>query len=134
MNKEESERAIKLLEKAIKEDYLESSEVREFYEMFKESKVGIFLETGELYSCNKRNAEGLIKKLSDTHNTKISSINTGKLDECIKILALISAVLGVLIALLELIGLLQGKGIMKVTIEVATSIFELIQSLLDLLQ
>ena len=64
MNKEESERTIKLLEKAIKEDYLESSEVREFYEMFKENKVGIFLETGELYSCNKRNAERLIKKLS----------------------------------------------------------------------
>ena len=65
MNKEESERAVKLLEKAIKEDYLESSEVREFYEMFKENKVGIFLETGELYSCNKRNAEKLIKSLKE---------------------------------------------------------------------
>lgn len=65
MNKEESERVIKLLEKAIKEDYLESSEVREFYEMFKENKVGIFLETGELYSCNKRNAERLIKSLKE---------------------------------------------------------------------
>lgn len=65
MNKEESERVIKLLEKAIKEDYLESSEVREFYEMFKENKVGIFLETGELYSCNKRNAEKLIKSIKE---------------------------------------------------------------------
>ena len=133
MNKEESEKAIRLLEKAVKEDYLESSEVREFYEMFKENKVGIFLETGELYSCNKRNAERLIKKLSDTHNTKISSINTGKLDGCIKVLALISAVLGVLIALLELIGLLQGKELMKVTIEVATSLLKLILSLVDFL-
>lgn len=65
MNKEESERVIKLLEKAIKEDYLESSEVREFYEMFKGNKVGIFLATGELYSCNKRNAERLIKSLKE---------------------------------------------------------------------
>lgn len=133
MNKEESERAVKLLEKAIKEDYLESSEVREFYEMFKENKVGIFLETGELYSCDKRNAERLIKKLSDIHNTKISRINTGKLDGCIKVFALISAVLGVLIALLELIGLIQGKGLMKVTIEVATSLLKLILSLVDFL-
>lgn len=133
MNKEESEKAIRLLEKAIKKDYLKSSEVREFYEMFKENKVGIFLETGELYSCNKRNAERLIKKLSDTHNTKIRSINTGKLDGRIKVLALISAVLGVLIALLELIGLLQGKELMKVTIEVATSLLKLILSLVDFL-
>ena len=65
MNKDESERAVKLLEKAIKEDYLESSEVFEFYEMFKENKVGIFLETGELYSCNKRNAEKLIKSIKE---------------------------------------------------------------------
>lgn len=65
MNKEEARRAIKLLEKAIKEDYLKSSEVQEFYEMFKENKVGIFLETGELYSCNKRNAEKLIKSLKE---------------------------------------------------------------------
>lgn len=53
MNKDESERAVKLLEKAIKEDYLESSEVREFYEMFKENKVGIFLATEELYSVTR---------------------------------------------------------------------------------
>ena len=65
MNKDESERAVKLLEKAIKEDYLESSEVREFYEMFKENKVGMFLATGELYSCNKKNAERLIKQIKE---------------------------------------------------------------------
>ena len=133
MNKEESERAVKLLEKAIKEDYLESSEVREFYEMFKENKVGIFLATGELYSCNKRNAERLIRELSCTPiNTKQNKSDW--LDRWTKKLSFAVAVLGIQTALIELIGLIEGKELTQSTIEVATSIFELVQSLLGLLQ
>lgn len=133
MNKEESERAIKLLEKAIKEDYLKSSEVQEFYEMFKENKVGIFLATGELYSCNKRNAERLIRELSYTPiNAKYEK--SDRLDRWTKKLSFVAAVLVIPTALIELIGLIEGKELTQSTIEVATSIFELIQSLLDLLQ
>lgn len=133
MNKDETEKAIKLLKKAIKEDYLCKSEVQEFYELFRENKVGIFLETGELYSCNKRNAERLIKKLSDTPTDTISRNNTNKMDTWTKTLAFVSAVLGVPITLLELIGLIQGKELMKATIEVATNLLKLILSLLDYL-
>lgn len=133
MNKEETEKAIKLLKKAIKEDYLCKSEVQEFYELFRENKVGIFLETGELYSCNKRNAERLIKKLSDTPTDTIIKNNTNKMDTWTKTLAFVSAVLGVPITLLELIGLIQGKELMKATIEVATNLLKLILSLLDYL-
>lgn len=133
MNKEESERAIKLLEKAIKEDYLESFEVREFYEMFKENKVGTLLATGELFSCNKRNAEKLIKRLScEPTNTEVEK--SDRIDKWTKKIAFVIALLGIPTALLELIGLLKGMKLTQLTSEVATSILELIQSLLDLLQ
>lgn len=97
MNKEESERTIKLLEKAIKEDYLESSEVREFYEMFKENKVGIFLETGELYSCNKRNAEKLIKSIKE-------DVKRDRRKRFRQAAEVITLLLGILTATLEFLG------------------------------
>ena len=96
MNKEESERAIKLLEKAIKEDYLKSSEVQEFYEMFKENKVGIFLETGELYSCNKRNAEKLIKSLKE-------DVKKYKQKQVLQAVEIATLLIGLLTALLGLL-------------------------------
>lgn len=97
MNKEESKRAIKLLEKAIKEDYLESSEVREFYEMFKENKVGIFLATGELYSCDKRNAERLIKTLKE-------DVKRDRRKQFRQAAEVITLLLGILTATLEFLG------------------------------
>lgn len=96
MNKEESERAVKLLEKAIKEDYLESSEVQEFYEMFKENKVGIFLATGELYSCNKRNAERLIKSLKE-------DVKKYKQKQVLQAVEIATLLIGLLTALLGLL-------------------------------
>ena len=96
MNKEESERAIKLLEKAIKEDYLKSSEVQEFYEMFKENKVGIFLETGELYSCNKKNAERLIKALKEDVKPNMRQLIRQVVEIATLIIGLLTALLGVI--------------------------------------
>ena len=98
MNKDESERAVKLLEKAIKEDYLESSEVREFYEMFKENKVGIFLATGELYSCNKINAERLIKSLKE-------DVKKGKRKLFLQAVKTATLLIGLLTSILKLFGL-----------------------------
>jgi uncharacterized membrane protein len=96
MNKEESERAIKLLEKAIKEDYLKSSEVQEFYEMFKENKVGIFLETGELYSCNKKNADRLIKALKEDVKPNMRQLIRQVVEIATLIIGLLTALLGVI--------------------------------------
>lgn len=98
MNKDESERAVKLLEKAIKDDYLESSEVREFYEMFKENKVGIFLATGELYSCNKRNAERLISLLKED----VKKDRRKRFRQAVKTATLL---IGLLTAILKLFGI-----------------------------
>lgn len=39
MNKEETEKAIKLLKKAIKEEYLCKSEVQEFYDLLVQSVI-----------------------------------------------------------------------------------------------
>lgn len=133
MNKEETERAVKLLEKAIKDDYLSSSEVQEFYEMFKENKVGIFLESGELYYCNKKNAERLIKKLSYIPTERVDKEDEDVISKRTKVLAYISSVLGIPIALLELTSILQGKELSQATIEVANTLLKLIQSLVDLL-
>lgn len=58
-------KAIKMLEKAIKNGCLSKSDVQEFYELFRENRIGIFLETGELYHCDKRNAEKLMKSLKE---------------------------------------------------------------------
>jgi uncharacterized membrane protein len=96
MNKEESERAIKLLEKAIKEDYLKSSEAQEFYEMFKENKVGIFLETGELYSCNKKNADRLIKALKEDVKPNMRQLIRQVVEIATLIIGLLTALLGVI--------------------------------------
>ena len=82
MNKEESERAIKLLKKAIKDDYLESSEVR---------------ETGELYSCNKRNAEKLIKSIKE-------DVKRDRRKRFRQAAEVITLLLGILTATLEFLG------------------------------
>ena len=133
MDNDESKRAIKLLEKAIKDDYLNKSEVQEFYELFKKNKVGTFLVGGEMYTCNKKNAERLIKELKSCIGIvkhQIKMVDTT--DRCIKFFTLVSSALGVPIALLELIGLIQGRELTQTTIKVASILFELIQSLLDL--
>ena len=97
MNKEETEKAIKLLKKAIKEDYLCKSEVQEFYELFRENKVGIFLETGELYSCNKRNAERLIRSLKE-------DLKRDRRKRFRQAAEVITLLLGILTATLEFLG------------------------------
>lgn len=102
MNKEETERAVKLLEKAIKDDYLSSSEVQEFYEMFKENKVGIFLETGELYHCNKENARKLKNNLKEGYRTDNENKRNKRLKSISIRIGVISAIIGLLGKLLEL--------------------------------
>lgn len=98
MNKEESEKAIMLLKKAIKEDYLKSSEVQEFYEMFKENKVGILLATGELYSCDKRNAERLIKSLKE-------DVKRDRRKRFLQAVKTVTLLIGLLTAILKLFGI-----------------------------
>lgn len=97
MNKEESEKAIRLLEKAIKDDYLSSSEVQEFYEIFRENRVGIFLESGELYYCNKKNAERLISSIKE-------GVKKGKRKRFLQAVKTATLLIGLLTALLELFG------------------------------
>lgn len=97
MNKDETEKAIKLLKKAIKEDYLCKSEVQEFYELFRENKVDIFLETGELFSCNKRNAERLIESLKE-------DVKKYKRKQFLQAVKIATLIIGLLTALLELFG------------------------------
>lgn len=96
MNKEEIERVIKLLEKAIKEDYLSSSEVQDFYEMFKENKVGIFLETGELYHCNKENAKRLVKTLKADAKTNRQQLIRLAVEIATLAIGLLTALLGLI--------------------------------------
>lgn len=96
MNKEETERAIKLLEKAIKEDYLSSSEVQEFCEVFKENNVGIFLETGELYHCNKENAKRLVKTLKADAKTNRQQLIRLAVEIATLVIGLLTALLGLI--------------------------------------
>ena len=96
MNKKESERAVKLLEKAIKENGLDGSEVQEFYELFRENKIGIFLESGELYSCNKKNTERLIKTIKE--DVKLSKRKRFRL-----MVEIVTLLIGLLTTLLGLI-------------------------------
>ena len=96
MNKKETEVVIRLLEKAIKEDYLSASEVIQFYELFKENKVGTFLETGDLYSCNKKNAERLIKTLKE-------GAKPDKRQLFLRVVEIVTLLIGLLTALLGLI-------------------------------
>ena len=105
MNRDKTRKAIKLLEKAIKNNFLDKSEVQEFYDLFKENKIGIFLETGELYYCNKPNAHKLIEEL------EFQSSKNSK-DKLIRIIKVVSVLLGVLIALIELICLLKEKELL----------------------
>ena len=102
INKEETEKAIKLLKKAIKEDYLCKSEVQEFYELFKKNEVGIFLDTGELYSCNKRNAERLINSLKEGYRKESENKCNQRLKSISIRIGVISAIIGLLGKLLEL--------------------------------
>jgi len=102
MNKEETERAIKLLEKAIKEDYLSSSEVQEFYELFKRNEVGTFLATRDLYSCNKENARKLINNLKEGYRTGNENKRNKRLKSISIRIGVISAIIGLLGKLLEL--------------------------------
>ena len=96
MNKEETERAVKLLEKAIKEDYLSSSEVQEFCEIFKENKVGIFLETGELYHCNKENAKRLVRTLKADEKTNRQQLIRLAVEIATLTIGLLTALLGLI--------------------------------------
>lgn len=97
MNRDKTRKAIKLLEKAIKNNFLDKSEVQEFYELFKKNKVGIFLETGELYSCNKRNAERLIESLKE-------DVKKYKRKQFLQAVKIATLIIGLLTALLELFG------------------------------
>lgn len=126
MSKEETERAVKLLEKAIKEDYLSSSEVQEFYEMFKENKVGIFLETGELYCCNKGNARKLINNLKEGHRTDNESKRNKRLKSISIRIGVISAIIGLLGKLLELYLTAKDMSISEV-FDIIERLFHLVK-------
>lgn len=102
MNKEETERAIKLLEKAINEDYLDKSEVQEFYELFKKNNIGTFLATKDLYSCNKENAKKLINNLKEGYKIENENRSNQQLKRVSIYIGVISAIIGLLGKLLEL--------------------------------
>lgn len=102
MNKEESEKAIKLLKKAIKEDYLDKSEVQEFYELFKKNNIGTFLATKDLYSCNKENAKKLINNLKEGYRAGNENRSNQQLKRVSIYIGVISVIIGLLGKLLEL--------------------------------
>lgn len=102
MNKEETEKVIKLLEKVIKEDYLSRSEVQEFYELFKKNNIGTFLATKDLYSCNKENAKKPINNLKEGYRAGNENRSNQQLKRVSIYIGVISVVIGLLGKLLEL--------------------------------